>query len=372
MRVLILSCSSGGGHNATARALLELFEAHGDSCCMVDCLSYISQDAPGALQKSFSFVYRYVPKLFASGYRHTKRHPETFDERHNSRRMLNLGRPKLVRQIRSGRFDAVICTHVFAALMLTDACHKDGVSVRTGIVETDYTCTPGARSCDVNWHFIPSPQLAGELETLGVNREKIIPTGIPLRSAFYAPRDREGARRALDIPPDARMALIMGGSMGAGPVPALVAALNAQMDRDCVAWVVCGTNQSLRRSLETEYGDDPRIRILGFTDDVPRLMDAADVLVTKPGGISVTEAAMKRLPMVLVDSVSGCEAYNLDFFLKNGGAVTADTPAAQARLALSVLSETAMRDDMVRALDEVARGNQREIIWKMMNGDAEL
>lgn len=368
MRVLILSSNNGGGHNAAAQALKELFEAHGDACRLEDCLSFISEDVSDAVAKSHNFMYLHAPKLFARGYRHTRRHPETFHERHNGRRVLGLGRRNLGRTLLSGGFDAAVCTHVFASLMLTDACRKYGLHLRTGVVETDYTCTPGAESGGLDWHFIPFESLRGELEGLGVPREKIVPCGIPVRSAFYRPADRAAARAALGIPEDGRALLVMGGSMGAGPVPALAAALSRYMDDGFTAFMVCGTNRALRENLTAAFGDDPRFRIVGYTGDVATLMDAADALMTKPGGITVTEAALKRLPMVLVDSVAGCEAYNLRFFNQLGGAATAETPDALARLACEILKDTARRAAMAGALEAVARANDREKIWRAIHG----
>lgn len=371
MRVLILSSNNGGGHNAAAHALRELFEAHGDTCHMEDCLSFISEDVSEAVAKSHNFMYRHAPRLFATGYRHTQRHPETFKEHHNGRRVLKLGRKNLGRTIIDGGYDAVICTHVFASLMLTDACRKYGLHIPTGVVETDYTTTPGVQSGDLDWHFIPAAGLKAELEGLGVKPEKIVPSGIPVRNAFYVPRDREAARRALDVPQESRVILMMGGSMGAGPVPELASALAEQMDDACLAVIVCGTNHSLRDSLTAQYGGDPRFRILGYTDDIPQWMDAADVLMTKPGGISVTEAAVKRLPMVLVESVAGCEAYNQSFFIELGGAVTADTSGGQVRAALDIARSPERAGTMARALDAFARNNDREVIWRKITGKNE-
>lgn len=368
MRVLILSSNNGGGHNAVAQALKQTFEAHGDRCHVEDCLSFISEDVSDAVAKSHNFMYRHVPKLFDSGYRHSQKHPKTFMEHHNGRRMLNLGRRNLGRTIISGGYDAVLCTHVFGAIMLTEARAKYGLRGVTGIVETDYTATPGTQANNVDWHFIPSERLREGLAALGVPRDRIVPSGIPVRDAFYRDIDRAEARRALGMDADARHLLVMGGSMGAGPVPELAAELAATLTRRERVTVVCGTNHGLEAALRSDYGGDPRFRIMGYVDDVSALMSASEALITKPGGITVTEAAVKRLPMVLVNAVAGCEAYNLDYFVQTGGAATADSPRALARLGAELLRDAARRDAMARALEPVARANCREVIWRTMHG----
>lgn len=312
-------------------------------------------------------MYRHAPKLFDRGYRHSRRHPQIFMEHHNGRRVLNLGRRNLGRFIMTGGFDAALCTHVFASLMLTDARRKYGLPIRTAVVETDYTATPGAQAGGLDWHFIPAEGLRDELTALGVPTQKIIASGLPVRGAFYTRQDKPTAKAALGLPTDCRHLLLMGGSMGAGPVPELMAAIMRELGPEERVTVVCGTNRSLADALRAVYGGDGRVRVLGYTEDVAALMDAADALVTKPGGITVTEAAMKRLPMVLVNTVAGCEGYNLDFFVSAGGAITVDTPASLARLAVSLLRDTKRQSDMARALDDVARHNDREIIWRTMN-----
>ena len=369
MRVLILSSNNGGGHNAVARALTEVFEAHGDQCRVEDCLSFISEDVSEAVAKSHNFMYRHAPKLFDSGYRHSRRHPQTFMEHHNGRRVLNLGRRNLGRFIKDGGYDAVICTHVFASLMVTDARRKYDLPVRAGVVETDYTATPGTQAGGLDWHFIPAASLRPELVALGVPPEKIVASGIPVRGEFYSRGDKAEARQALSLPVDCRHILLMGGSMGAGPVPELVAELVRNMNENTFVTVVCGTNRSLRDQLSAVYGGDARIRTLGYVENVSTLMDASDLLMTKPGGITTTEAAVKRLPMALVNAVAGCEGYNLDFFVDAGGAVTAEQPPQLARLALAVLRDDAWQADMARALDAIAIHNDREIIWRVMAGE---
>ena len=370
MRVLILSSDNGGGHNAVARALKEVFEAHGDTCQVEDCLSFISKDVSRAIAKSHVFVYRHAPRLFASGYRHTQRHPKTFMEHHSGRQMLNLGCRSLGRTLRTGGYGAAICTHVFASLMLTDACRKYGLSMPTGVVETDYTASPGAHAGNLDWHFIPAESLREDLVRLGVDSSRIIATGIPVRGAFYNRGERGAARRALGLPERCHHLLMMGGSMGAGPVAELARAIIRDMGDDCAVSVVCGTNQALWNELTGLYGDHPRVRIHGYMECVAPLMESADLLLTKPGGITVTEAAVERLPMVLVNAVAGCEAHNLNFFTRIGGAVTARTPPAIAALCLDLLRDDARRDAMSRALEPIARANDREVIWRIMRGRA--
>ena len=103
--------------------------------------------------------------------------------------------------------------------------------------------------------------------------------------------------------------------------------------------MVCGTNQKLLARLEKRYAGNDHVRVYGFRDDISLLMDSADLYFTKPGGLSVTEAAVKNLPMVMINAVAGCEEYNKNFFVKSGLGVTSDSIWSLSRLCMDILSD---------------------------------
>ena len=109
-------------------------------------------------------------------------------------------------------------------------------------------------------------------------------------------------------------------------------AIAEQMGPKTELSIVCGTNEQLKRTMDEIHGQDPKIHIRGFVKDMPLLLDSADVYVTKPGGLSTTEAAAKHCPMVLVNAVGGCESYNLNHFLRAGKALTGEHVTELVRL----------------------------------------
>ena len=121
--------------------------------------------------------------------------------------------------------------------------------------------------------------------------------------------------------------------------------------------VICGTNQRLYRQLKRRYAKNDHIHIVGYTDQVSLYMDSADLYLTKPGGISVTEAAAKQLPMLFVNAVAGCEQYNMDFFTKRHSAITAETPKLLAQKGIHLLFSEADRQKMTGKLQEYPRPN---------------
>ena len=339
MRVLIVSCNTGEGHNSCGKAIQEALRARQVPCDMEDAFRFISADFSRLLEHAFVCTYRYLPGLFRLGYRCAEDHPAVFKERSSVYRLLTSGAERLGRFIREGGYDAVICPHVLSALIVSRALAGWADPPRTCFVATDYTCSPSCAQSSLDAYFIPDASLREEFIRSGVPAEKLMVSGIPVRQAFFHSQETEAAKAAWGLPPDCRHLLVMCGSMGCGPIRKLVRRLAPILPENSFVSVVCGTNRRLERKLGREFAGDRRIRIYGYVDQVSSLMDSADLYLTKPGGISVTEAACKGLPMVFVDAVAGCESYNMDFFIQQGGAVTADTPRALAETAAALLAD---------------------------------
>lgn len=129
---------------------------------------------------------------------------------------------------------------------------------------------------------------------------------------------KEDAKRAFGIPEGHKHLVMMCGSMGCGPIMSIARRIGRDLPDDQDLTIVCGTNKQLYRRLQRRFYDAKNVHVRSYVKDMALLMDSADLYLTKPGGISVTEAASMRLPMVFIDAVAGCEEYNKDFFLRTG------------------------------------------------------
>ena len=218
--------------------------------------------------------------------------------------------------------------------MISELTKDPSARLRTGYVMTDYTCYPGVAEATVDAYFIPHDALSGEFISCGVPEDKLIASGIPVKDSFYTRADKKEAKRALGIDNVYKHILMMSGSMGCGPMESLAQELAKKLPESVFMTIVCGTNEKLKKKLDPLAND--RVRILGFTDQVPLLMDSADLYLTKAGGLSVTEAAVKRLPLVLIDAVAGCESYNRYFFM----AIASNDPARLPALVIRRLFDS--------------------------------
>lgn len=371
MRTLILSCNTGAGHNSCAMAIKQVLEAHGAECEIADSLLFISETASRFICNWHVRIYRHLPRLFKNGYREVESHASPFQKDSAVYQYLTSGSERMYEYIRGSGFDSVICTHIFPALALTDMLEKHPMPIATAFVGTDYTCSPGTADSALQHYFIPDASLTDEFAACGVPREKIIASGLPVRAAFYAPYDKAAAKRSLGITPERRHILLTCGSMGCGPITELTAQLSYMLPPEDVLTIVCGSNEKLHEKLQLAYLTCPNVHVEGLVTDMPLYMRSADLFMTKPGGLSTTEAAAMGLPMVLIDAVAGCEEHNLDFFVRRGGAVTADTPQALASAALALLDDDAQLARMSQALKTPRPCTPGECIYNVIKTDIE-
>lgn len=329
LSTVILTCNTGEGHNSASAAIKEVYDKHGRECLIADTLSFLSEKTSKFICNWHTRIYRYIPKAFTRGYGFAEGHPALFEEKSAIYKMITSGAEKLYNYIIENECDTVICAHVFSSLLMSSVVKKFDPDVVSCFVATDYTCSPStARNLDL--YFIPDKSITGEYEDNGIPKEKIIPVGIPVRQKFLTETPRDAARETAGIPQGKAHILMMCGSMGCGPMDDLTADVSRTTRGNAVVTVVCGTNKRLYAKLTRRFENDKNVKILGYVNSVPDLMDSADLFLTKPGGVSVSEAAAKCLPMVFVDAVAGCERHNMRFYLERGMAVTADTPQALA------------------------------------------
>ena len=312
MRVLILSANTGTGHNSTAHALAEQLESLHIECEIADTLALISERVSDFISWGHSYVYRRLPKLFGVGYRYEEKHPARFIYERCAK-----GADALQKKLTEGSYNAVICVHVFSGMMMTEVRARYHNRVPAYFVATDYTCSPGVSELELDGCFIPHRMLLGEFVRQGtVPARKLFATGIPVRREFYERQSKAEARRALGMPEDGQVVLISCGSMGCGHLERSALILFRHLPATATLVVLCGRNEKLLEALEPHACD--RLRPIGFTDKVPTYMSAADVYLTKPGGLTTSEAIVKQVPMIFIDAVPGLETRNFDFLISCG------------------------------------------------------
>jgi len=289
-----------------------------------------------------------MPELYGKAYEKT--------EKSDSHKLLYFDyaryAPRLVRYIKERGYDVVFCVHEFPAIMLSAVRKHQKLDIRQYFVATDYTFTPGLEMTEMDGWFVPQG-LKADFAANGIPGDKIFEAGIPVDPVFCNNISKQDARKKLGVRDDMEVILLAAGSIGCGPIKDLAENLHKRGNGKTVTVVICGNNKKLQKELAANVKDALCIS-LGFVDNISDWLAAADVLITKPGGLSVTEAATTGIPMVLVDAVPGLETHNRNYLTKYGCAYTADTTEG-----LLDMTEQALLDGklMVSAQRSVFREN---------------
>ena len=364
MKILILSCNTGEGHNSCARAIAEELERNGDTGCIADGLAFLSTGTSKFVSGWHTRLYRYFPRLYGKGYEYAEKHPVTIKKHTAAYRMIRRGARRLRKAIRVGGYDGVVCTHLFPAMLMTGLVKKGSVTAPACFLATDYTASPGCEKVGLPT-ITPHPDLTEEFLAMGIPAESILPYGIPVRRMFAQKTDKAEAKRRVGVDPQSLHAVIMGGSMGCGPMEDVLSEIAGNMPENIELTVICGTNRQTADKLRRRHGDDPRVHIKGYVKDMSLMLDSADLYLTKAGGISTTEAAVKGVPLVLADAVGGCESRNLEFFVKHGAAVTAKAEELGG-LCVSLLEDGSRLDAMAQAIERLRMEGAAEKICGYM------
>lgn len=339
MRVMILSVTAGFGHHATAKAVSDQLESMGATVETFDIYEYINGVIKETIDKGYLFTSKHTQELYRISYLLAENGGKGyFATPIPAVRAINrLGASKFLRTIRAFDPDVIVCTHIFAAQLCDVLKRKGRLGVPTIGIVTDYTLHP-------YWEKVPRIEYivtASELLDYrcvkkGISTERILPCGIPIHPKFNRQLSREDAAAQLGIDPTRPTVLMMGGSMGYSDNEDII----ARLDRTTLPLqllVVCGRNEKQYREMcalaeKPERKDKCTLLPYGFVNNVEVMMSAADCIITKPGGLTVSEALAKHLPMVLVNPIPGHEERNVEFLMNNGMAmqVTKTFPVDEA------------------------------------------
>lgn len=348
MNILIMSCNTGGGHNAAAQAVAQSLRRRGHSCKVVDFLALASDFVSKEVCGAYVTMVNRAPKMFNLLYKAG----EAVSTPHHKSPIYYVNKC-FVRHLRqefaANHYDAVVVTHIFAAQALTALRRKGELNIPFIAITTDYTCSPFWEEVLCDCMTVPHPDLIPEFVEHGVDPTLLMPCGIPVSEDCAADMTRGQAREALGLPVDRPIVLLAGGSMGHGKQKDLIDSMLGSPRFNPYIVVVCGSNKSEKEALDKRYEKRDDVEIRGYERHLPLLMRAADVTFTKPGGLSSTEAAVVGTPLIFRNAIPGCETHNQDFFVSRGMAYAPDSTRTQSKAARLLCTGADYQDAMLEA-----------------------
>lgn len=318
-RILILAAGVGSGHNSAAAAIEAALVNSGgaEEVRRLDVLDTTNEVFNKLYDDAYFTLVAEVPWLVGWGY-DTQDPP--FKLAPVMRWWEQANTIAMVREIRDYQPDLVICTHFLPARMASLMIARGRLSASLAVVTTDFDFQGLWLTAPVSHIFVARQETQQYLLSLGLPADRVTASGIPVRPDFGNSLDADAVRARHQLRSDLPVVLISAGAAG-GPKTLQVVQQCLAISRSFQAVVVCGRNADLKKQVESLVADRDDFRVLGFTDEMPQLMQISALFVGKPGGLSSSECMAAGLPMVMIDPIPGQEERNADYLLEAGAAV---------------------------------------------------
>ena len=321
MKILILHASAGGGHRQAALALCEAAQARGDTAVVRDILDFV----PALFSRTYASGYlnlvRAAPELWGYLYARTDRKSQRPVARRVRAGFQKLNATSFYHFLREEAPDAVLSTHFLPLELIASMRARTRYALPLFGVVTDYAAHALWYCAGVNAYYVATEEARRHLIRKGQPAGDVSITGIPVLAAFARRCTAAEGRRRLGLRDDLPAVLVLSGGCGVGPTAALLAAC-ATEPPPCQFLVVTGRNPKLERAVRKAVaGTSLAAEIHGFVDNMDAFMDASDLVISKPGGLTTAEVLAKGRPMLVVDPIPGQEQRNAEWLLEGGAAM---------------------------------------------------
>ncbi|HVU18424.1 MAG TPA: glycosyltransferase [Candidatus Didemnitutus sp.] len=353
--ILILHATAGAGHMRAAQAIGAALAAKGRDHRVVDTLEYTTALFRRMYAKSYIDLVQTAPELWGYIYEKTDS-AKPIGTRQSRARLafdkLNAGAFKHL--LAETQPDLVVCTHFLPLELLSDLKKRGRIATPVHSIITDVSPHAYWVHSHIDHTYVATASTARELARKGYPSERITVTGIPVDPVFAHRTPAPAARLKLGLP-ERPTALLLSGGFGVGPMKDMLASFrNSRSDLSLV--VVAGRNATLEKECRALAATLPfPVTVHGFVNNMHELMDAADLIVTKPGGLTTTEILAKGKPMALVAPIPGQEQRNCEYLLGEGAAVRLYDVADAAYYLENWFADEARLKRMAAAARAIAR-----------------
>ncbi len=312
-KILILTARTGGGHMVVAKSLNHYLSNRGHETKIYDIINNSSELLDNVIVYSNAFLFANAPNTYQMLYYLSSN--KIFNDIVIKRTLSKVCRKEFQRVCDEFEPDVIVATHAFHIPIIT--VNKQHIAKKYKIISviTDYKYHIGYLSKKVDAYIVGSLYSKKELIKTGINKKKIYDYGIPINKNFFEKQPKKKEVKLKHI-------LISGGSSGMSNMKNVLKSLQLSKENFEVS-VICGSNKKLQEKLEKLTENDKRIKIYGFVDNMHEFMSKADVLIAKPGGLTISESIVKKLPIIIPYRSSAQEKDNKEFLLKNELAIHA-------------------------------------------------
>jgi processive 1,2-diacylglycerol beta-glucosyltransferase len=345
--VLFLSACVGEGHTAAAQAVsTALLERLPDARCeVVDSYRYASNVFHRVASNGYIGIVKLLPQLYKFAYDQAERATKISAFKTWLHRYTALNLRNYVSELRP---DVVVCTHAFPCGVMSEYKREFADAPAVVGVVTDFVVHPFWIHRNIDRYSVATAAMRQTLVSRGVMPSRVVVTGIPIDARFATQTSKRRARQVIGVAPEATTLLLMGGGLGIGPLENALVAID-RLDAPVQTVVVVGKNPSLERRLrEVAKTMRHRVKVVGFISNVYDYMRAADVLVSKPGGLTSSEALVAELPIIMLRPLPGQEERNTSYLEERGVGIRVERSRELTRALDRLLGSPSLLERMRR------------------------
>lgn len=321
-KILVISVKAGAGHLKAAEALEDYLKSHYPDMGVknIDLLDYASILIKFLYGQMYIDIIKTAPELFAYAYKNyesTKKFikPRLLIDKFNF--------SDLFKFVDGFNPDIVIATHFISAAILANYKEKSGKNYKIAEVLTDYEFHPLWLVDNIDLFFTATEEVKNGLVFYGADEKKVIVSGIPIHQKFSEVKNKNDLRKKYGLVDNTLAVLISAGSFGLTPLSEAIEDFG-KIKEDFQMLIICGNNEKFKKEMNDFKIKEPRLKqVFGFVDFMDELMAMSDILITKAGGITVSEALAVGLPMILIEPIPGQEEANADYLIERGAAIKA-------------------------------------------------
>ena len=366
MNILILSASTGGGHMRASKAIEGYMTQQNKdiNVRIVDSLLYISPILNKTVTGGYVYLATKTPKLYGKLYDLTNK-----DHKFANfvTRLNNIFANKLLPLIDEFKPDIIITTHPFPTEMVSRLKSKKEINIPLICIMTDYAPHKAWINDRVDAYIVANDDMVAKMIAEGVDSRCIYPYGIPVDEVFFEEKEKQLVIEELGLDKNLPTILMMAGSFGVSNVFDVYENI-IDIDLDFQIILVTGKNQKLYNHFEEVIGSSPKkTKLIYFTDEINNFMQASDIIITKPGGLTVTEALACNIPMAVFDAIPGQEEENAEFLLKHNMAVRISDGNSCREAIVELLKDREKLEDMKEACKSFDKNDSTKNIFLLIN-----
>ena len=370
-KILIFYGSYGGGHLSAAKSISEFLKKQNPDLIveMVDCIEYINK----YLNKLSTEAYKEMAKKFPFMWEHFYNRSQEGALAKFTTTTNRIFSYKLKQLIIDFKPDLIISTHPFSTQMCTILKKKKVINCKVATILTDYKIHSQWLYLPeyMDYYFVSNSEMKKDMVLKGINSEKIFITGIPVSAKFSEKFDKKLIYSEFGLSPDLRTVLFFaGGEFGLGrntTFMTLKAIIRLFKDTQVVA--ISGKNHKMNekfKNLIEITNSSDRVKLLDFSNKIPELMAISDFVVTKPGGLTVTESLVSNLPIVIINPIPGQEEENAEFLVENEAAIWIKKEDNIARALKNLYRNPDMFEKMSENTKKLAKPNSTQNICEIL------